>query len=119
MCPTPPPSEGPAQSGLLDEGSTDEAETWHAPPTPYFQEAAAFVSTLNVYQHVRLADIERADITEQQGNNNTGDTRPTWPIESTPDHRPDNQYHWQADLTDSTYRYDKLVEPPGLAGREK
>jgi len=32
-----------SQSSALDEGSTDEAETSHTPPMPYYQEAAAFI----------------------------------------------------------------------------
>jgi len=99
---------------------------------PYYRGAAAFVSSFKGYQLVRLADIERTDITEQQGNMNmnTVDTKPAWPVESTPnDRRPDqqsgpdqqinsDQYNWRVDLTDNTYRYDKRVELPALAERE-
>jgi len=92
------------------------------------------MSRINTYHHVRLVEIERADLTEQQGNGGArgkADTMPTWPLESTPDdHRPNKQpgdtlkgaegrYNWRADLANNTYRYDKLVEPRGLEGREK
>jgi len=52
-------------------------------------------------------------------------------MESTPDdHRHGKQpsdvlqgaagrHNWRADLTDNTYRYDKLVEPPGPDVRDR
>jgi len=125
---------GASQSGPRDEGSTDEAETWHTAPMPYYQGAAACMSRINTYYNVRLADIVGADPTEQQGTGGgtgTTDSMPVWPMESTPDdHTSDKQpsdtlqgaagrYNWRADLTDNTYRYDTLVEPPGLDGREQ
>jgi len=95
---------------------------------PYNQRAAAFVSTLNINQHVRLADIVKADPIERQGKGGEVDTlvtSPTWPMETIDmdtDEKPSNMpprdktsgYNWRADLTDSTYRYDQLVQPPGL-----
>jgi len=73
---------GASQSGLLDEGSTDEAKTWHSAPMPGYEGAAACMSRINTYLNVRLADIERTDLTKQQGNGGgtgTTDTMPTWP----------------------------------------
>jgi len=75
-----------SQSVPLDEGSTDEAEASHAPPMPSYQGAASFVSRFNIYQHVRLADIERADpiaMTLLGRGPDKEATSPTWPMEST------------------------------------
>jgi len=54
-------TEGASRSGLLDERSSDEAESWHAQPMPYYQGAASFMSTVNLYMPVRITDIEKVD----------------------------------------------------------
>jgi len=104
---------GASQSVPLDEGSTDEAEASHAPPMPYYQGAAAFVSTLNIYQHVRLADIARADTIEMTPLGEGVVISLTWPMESTIDMNTDKEpsdvpqrdntagYNWRTDLTDN------------------
>jgi len=119
---------GASQCGPPDEGSTDEAESSHAPPMPDYQGAHAFVSTLNIYQHVRLADLVRADTIEMSplgGGVDQGAASPTWPMELTIDMDTDEEpsevpqrdntlgYQGRADHTDNTYRYDTLVQPPG------
>jgi len=106
-----------------DEVSSDEADSWHAPPMPYYQGAAAFVSKLNFYQHVRLADIVRADpieLTPLVEETTRMDTLTIGPMESTmdTDEEPsdvpprDNTagHSWRTDLTDNTYHYDQLVQ---------
>jgi len=52
-------------------------------------------------------DLERAALTERQGNG--GGTNKADVLQG------DNtvRYNWRADLTDNTYKYDKLVEPLG------
>jgi len=113
-----------ARSGPADEGSTDEAEAWHAPPMPFYQGAASFVSTINIYRNVRLADIMRADpieMTPLGGGGYQVATSPTWPMESTIHMDTDEEpsvvpprvdtagYHLRSD----TSRDDTLVQPPG------
>jgi len=95
---------------------------------PYYQGAAAFISKINMYQHVRLAELERADTIERQGKGGGVVTSPTWPMESTIDMDTDEEpsdvpqrdntagYNWRADLTDNTYRFDKLVQHSGPDG---
>jgi len=104
---------------------------WHSAPMPFYQGAGACMSGINTYCTVRLADIVGCDPIGQQGNGGATGTTETilvWPMQSTPDDRTTanrlcdmqeaaGRHHWWADLTDNTYRYDTLVEPPGLDGR--
>jgi len=93
-----------SQSGPCEDSSSDEMETWHSAPLPYYEGAAAGMARINKYYNVRLADIAGADPIVHQGNEGgTGTTQ------STPDDH----------MADNTYRYDTLVEPPELAAREQ
>jgi len=124
---------GGSLSGPLDRGSTDKGETPYTPPSsaPWPQQvdtAATDVLKINTYHFVRLIDFVRADTTERQGTGggtDMADMPPTWPMEATTDMDTDEEpsdvpqrddtagYNWRADLTDNTYKYDKLVEQSG------
>jgi len=67
------------------------------------------------------------------GSTDEADMLPTWPREATSDtHGPNEQpsdvtwlqghntvrYNWRGDLTTNTYKYEKLVEPPGPEKRD-
>jgi len=102
-----PQREGTAGTSLSVPGeasSSDEMETWHSAPLPYYERAAAGMARINTYYNVRLADIEGVGTIVHQGHEGSRGTTES----TTDDHK-----------ADSSYRYDTLAEPPARAAHEQ
>jgi len=106
-----------APSGVPWSQQVDKAEA--GPPR---------VTWFNTYHFVRLVDLEKANPTENQDNRgDMADTPPTWPpehdmdMDEEPSDGPQGEHmarhDWRADLTEDTYGYHIMVQPPEPGGR--
>jgi len=131
-----PPGEFATPEGSSPETvskcSEDEADTEPTGP----REATSDISArINTYKYVRIGDLERLELNERhekrrelsatactvwdEGNCDTQGLRAQFRDVALPEEDCMVKYDWRVDLKDSSYRYDRLVEPVGHTGQHE